>query len=728
MSISSEGSRRNATLRVKKTGLAVFGVDSAPLVGLLICGMLVSQPAWAAETPTADHSLAIFIAQVVLLLTVGRLLGEAMERIGQPAVMGQLLAGILLGPSLFGLLAPSLHTLVFPDSIVQKKMLDAVAQLGILMLLLLTGMETDLSIVRKVRRAAAAVSVSGIVIPFALGVALGEFMPASLLPDPEKRLITSLFLGTALSIASVKIVATVVREMNFMRRNVGQVIIAAAIIDDTIGWIIVAIIFGIAIHGEVDALAVAQSVIGTLLFLVFSFTVGRRIVHFLIRWTNDTLRIEFAAVTTILVIMGVMALITDWIGVHTVLGAFVAGMLVGQSPILTRHIDQQLRGLITALFMPVFFAVAGLNADLTILRTPAVAWLTLGLILVASVGKFSGAFIGSRLGGMSSGEGLALAFGMNARGSTEVIVASIGLAIGALTRDLYTMIVAMAIVTTMAMPPSLRWALKRLPLSNEEKERLERDAAEQSGFVPKLERVLMVVDESSHGRLAAGLGGLLSGSRRLATTVLPIRNPTPNDAEPSGRQATDWAALVGRDATEFNGSMEEDNTQTEKKWTIEVAQANDDIPVDEAVIEKAKQGHDFLLLGIESMINDKDGSFSVNANQIAAGFNATLAFVAARGKHLVAPFVRSLDILIPVSGTTYSRNGAEVALAIARAANVRPTVLYISGATPRRSWMQRFGQIELTSQEQSMMRDLTKLAAQYRVSINITSTFHRDPQ
>jgi hypothetical protein len=112
VSISSEGSRRNATLRVKKTGLAVFGVDSAPLVGLLICGMLVSQPAWAAETPTADHSLAIFIAQVVLLLTVGRLLGEAMERIGQPAVMGQLLAGILLGPSLFGLLAPSLHTLV----------------------------------------------------------------------------------------------------------------------------------------------------------------------------------------------------------------------------------------------------------------------------------------------------------------------------------------------------------------------------------------------------------------------------------------------------------------------------------------------------------------------------------------------------------------------------------------------------------------------------------------
>ena len=140
-----------------------------------------------------------------------------------------------------------------------------------------------------------------------------------------------MFLGTALSIASVKIVAMVVREMNFMRRTVGQVILASAIIDDSVGWIIVSIIFSLALHGAVDGWSLAQSVIGTLVFMAASLTIGRRIVFFIIRWVNDTFVSEFAVVTAILAIMGAMASITHLIGVHTVLGAFVAGILVGES-------------------------------------------------------------------------------------------------------------------------------------------------------------------------------------------------------------------------------------------------------------------------------------------------------------------------------------------------------------------------------------------------------------
>src|ERR1019366_10723780 len=146
------------------------------------------------------------------------------------------------------------------------------------MLLLLTGMETDLRLVKKARRAAICASAAGIVVPFACGFALGELLPAAMLPKPDQRIITSLFLGTALSIASVKIVAMVVREMGFMRRNVGMALIASAIIDDTVGWVIVAIISGLAIHGQVDALAVGQSVLGTAIFLTISFTLGRRLV------------------------------------------------------------------------------------------------------------------------------------------------------------------------------------------------------------------------------------------------------------------------------------------------------------------------------------------------------------------------------------------------------------------------------------------------------------------
>ena len=177
--------------------------------------------------------------------------------------MGQLIAGLLLGPSLFGLLLPDLQHALFPKNPEQKAMIDAISQFGILLLLLLTGMETDLKLVRQTGRAAVFASLMGIVVPFACGVALGEMLPDSMLPDPGKRLITALFLGTALSIASVKIVAMVVREMNFMRRVVGQVILASAIIDDSVGWIIVSIIFSLALHGAVDAWSLAQSVIGT---------------------------------------------------------------------------------------------------------------------------------------------------------------------------------------------------------------------------------------------------------------------------------------------------------------------------------------------------------------------------------------------------------------------------------------------------------------------------------
>src|SRR5690242_1715860 len=178
-------------------------------------------------------------------------------------------------------------------------------------------METDLKLARQVGKAAVTISITGIVVPFICGYALGEFLPQSLLPHPEARLVASLFLGTALSISSVKIVAVVVREMNFMRRNVGQIIVASAIIDDTLGWIIIAIILSLAAHGSLDMYSVAQTLFGTFAFLAISFTLGQRLVFRLIRWANDHLVSSGAVITVILLLMSLMAMITHLIGVHT---------------------------------------------------------------------------------------------------------------------------------------------------------------------------------------------------------------------------------------------------------------------------------------------------------------------------------------------------------------------------------------------------------------------------
>jgi Kef-type K+ transport system membrane component KefB/nucleotide-binding universal stress UspA family protein len=677
-----------------------------PLAALLIA---LPSPLLAQSGQTAPHgpSEAVFIAQIILLLLCGRLLGEAMQRIGQPAIMGQLLSGVLLGPSVLGTLWPGAEQALFPPVLEQKAMIDAVSQLGILMLLLLTGMETDLALVRRTGRAAFSVSIAGIAIPFLCGVLLGEALPDSMLPDPARRLVTTLFLGTALAIASVKIVALTIREMDFLRRTIGQLIVTAAIIDDTIGWILLSIILGLAGHGTIDLASVGQSVFGTLLFLVVSFTIGRRIVARLIRWANDNLVSDLPVITTILIIMGGMALITQAIGVHTVLGAFVAGILVGQSPILTRHIDEQLRGLIVGLFMPVFFGVAGLQANLAVLADPMILMLALLLILTASLGKFSGAFLGGTLGGLNWRECLALGWGMNARGSTEVVVATIGLSMGALSPTLFTMILVMAVATTMAMPPMLRWSLARVPLRPDEEARLEREAFEAEGFVPNIERLLVAVDDSPSGQFASRLVGLLAGARRIPTTILEAVSKTRSGqrrkAEAVAKATANTAAPDAADASAAAAPVDI-TTRTRQQSDV----------VAEAVAREAGKGYDLLFIGVEPVAEEE--VFDDQVARIAGEFKGPFAIAAARGGQRRGGIGRALDILVPVSGTVYSRRGAEVALALARADNGSVTALYVG--QQRRSWHRRVPTPwTIGADEEAILREIVELGDRGGVSV-----------
>ncbi|AYD04684.1 potassium transporter (plasmid) [Neorhizobium sp. NCHU2750] len=648
--------------------------------------LLVSSLAFAAGSEkAAAPSEALFLLQVVLLVVAGRLFGELMVRLGQPSIMGQIIGGILLGPSVLGLIFPDFQKMLFPSGEAQKSMTDAVGQLGILFLLLLAGMETDLGLARKLRKSASGVSLTGIVVPFALGFALGELLPDSLLPEPDKRLVTALFLGTALSISSVKIVASVVREMNFMRRNVGQLIVASAIIDDTVGWVIIAVTFGLAKTGTVDLFTLAKSVLGTLAFMAFSFTIGRRIVFEIIRWTNDRFRSELPVLSAIIAIMGAMAMITDAIGVHTVLGAFIAGILVGESPILTRQIDTQLRALTTALFMPVFFGLTGLQTDLTVLASPAIALLTLGVVLIASLGKFGGAFAAARFGGYTTPEALALGCGMNARGSTEVIVATIGLSVGVLNQQLFSVIVAMAIITTMAMPPTLRWALARLPLREEEKGRLEREAFEEDSFVARFERIALAVDGSASSRLAGWVAGLLASSRRMPVTVL----------DTVGRMETGKGQELIEDRTGVEDDSIEDLVKRhargvaaegdEKPAEAHVTRFDKDGEIEAALGELSDAGHDLLLAGIEPSTNG-NGSFSDALLKITSSFSGTSILASARD-HLPTES-NGFKILIPVSGTERSIRAAEFGIAISKAAGAECAIILIeepqqASAAPR---------------------------------------------
>jgi Kef-type K+ transport system membrane component KefB/nucleotide-binding universal stress UspA family protein len=608
----------------------------------------------------ADHTTAIFAAELILLLFFGRLIGEGMARIGQPAIFGQLLAGVLLGPSIFGAVLPELRHIVFPETPALKSMIDAVSQIGILLLLLLTGMETNLALVNRKRRAVISTSLFGIAVPFVCGVALAYALPAELVPSSATRLVTALFLGTALSISSVKIVGMVLMEIGAIRRDLGQLILATAILDDSLAWIIIAIISGIAAYGAVNFEHVGMSIGLTALFLAASLTVGRRAVARIIVWCNDNLATEVPVISAILLIMLTMALTTELIGVHSALGAFIAGILIGQSPILTEHIESQLRGFIIAFFSPVFFAVAGLGMDLRTLLDPTLLGFTLAVILIASIGKFLGALAGGMLGGLNWLESLALATGLNARGSTEVIIATIGLSMGALSNQLYTMIVAMAVVTTMAMPPTLRWMIGRVPLRDEELRRLENEEAEQTESVPQMERALVYLDASANGGLTAILAGLFAAREGVLTTVLETSRQE-GDKTPGRTRLMEAAQAALRDVA---------------APAIEQLVQTRTVQAEDAVEKEAAKGYSIAFVGIGQPICTTEPRFEEPLQALVAAFDGPVAILLNGGRYEASP-AAPLNILVPTGGSAEARLATEIALTLAAASRGSLAALHV---------------------------------------------------
>jgi nucleotide-binding universal stress UspA family protein len=291
---------------------------------------------------------------------------------------------------------------------------------------------------------------------------------------------------------------------------------------------------------------------------------------------------------------------------------------------------------------------------------------------------------------------------MNARGSTEVIVATIGLSLGVIGRDLFTMIVAMAIVTTLAMPPMLRRALSRLPLHEEEQIRLEREAFEAKGFITAAERMLVAVDDSPNGKLALRLAGLIASSRGITTTVLNLAGKSP------------IAELKAAVATPVKPASTIDEPRTRK---AHVTLRTDSLPLEFAVTREAKKGYDLLVLGIAQTLSPH-GGFHESIAHIASMFNGPLAVVVARGRHAECPEEGALNILVPVRGNKVSRRAAEVGLAMARPENSPMTALYVLSTVGLGSAQRRLSRGTATRRhEESVLKDVVHLAEQWGQSI-----------
>ena len=413
----------------------------------------------AIEAPT----LTRFTLQLFVILLTARLLGEIAKRLGFAPVVGELLTGILLGPSFLSWAAPNVFATLFPDGVGGALALDAVGQLGLLFLLVLAGLETDIDLIRQRASVAIAIAAGSILVPFASGFALGWLIPAAYLVDPGQRLLFALFLATALSISAVPVIARVLIDLDIVHRDPTQVLLAAALINDVIGWVLLSVVAGIAQRGSVDLPATAVTVGVLVGFFVVMFTVGQRAIDAVYQHTQRGPPIGHLS-TLILLSLGVAALAEEF-GIEAFLGALVVGVLVRRTDLLAREVRQNFESLTLAVLAPVFFATAGLKADLTTLADPLVTALAVVTVLVAVGGKFIGTAAGASLVGRRGREVIGMGAGLNARGALELVVASVGLSLGVLTEAMYGVIVLVAILTTVVAVPILRWAFTGLEMA-----------------------------------------------------------------------------------------------------------------------------------------------------------------------------------------------------------------------------------------------------------------------
>lgn len=466
----------------------------------------------AATAPVASlggHQLLVFLLQVSLLLGMAVLLGALANRFGMPAVVGELAAGVIFGPTMLHKFIPSLSDWLLPHDASQLHLLDAVGQLGVLLLVGSAGCQLDLNLIRRHKRGVGWVGTGALVVPLAVGIVTGLLLPHALRPAGTDHAEFAMFIGVAVCISAIPVIASALMQMGLYDRTIGQLIMGSAAVDDIVGWLLLSVLSATATTGfRMGALG---KPIGYLaLILLITVTIARPVVRLILRATNAAPNpgIRVAVLVVLLVLCGAGS---QAVGMEPILGAFLGGLVIGSSGLLDRSAALAVRTVVLAVLAPLFFATAGLRVDLGSLGKPAVLVSGLILLAVAIVTKFVGSYLGARIGRLSHWQGVALGAGLNARGVVELIVAVVGLRLGVLNAASYTVIVLIAVLTSMMAPPLLRLAVSRMPA--------EPLTASELALTEQAPAELASTQRSKNGR-PSGLSDL-PGKQDLATEVTP---------------------------------------------------------------------------------------------------------------------------------------------------------------------------------------------------------------
>lgn len=584
------------------------------------------------------------VVQISLLLAAARLLGGLAQKLNQPSVVGEILAGVVLGPSLLSGLLPDVGDWIVPRTAVQGYLLETVALIGVMLLLVVTGLETDLDLIRRKARTAVGVAIGGLVLPFAAGLALGYAIPDDLLPDPSQRTVFVLFIATALAISAIPVLAKVLMDLDLMRRDIGQTLLAAGMIDDITGWTLLGIVTALASAVALTPATILQTVGMVVVFLAATATIGTWLVNRGLAFVQDRFRGQDRMLTLVVVLAFGWGAFSQALHLEPVLGAFAIGILFGRSPRLPVETIRRVEAMAMAVFAPIFFAVAGLKVDISAILEPRLLLITLLVIAVATFGKVVGAYAGARwLSGMDHWSGLAYGSGLNARGALEIIIATIGLSLGILSQTMFSIIVVMAVVTSLMAPVALRYTVSRVEVDTEEQRRLRLEAALEHSFLGSIRRVLVPVRPRPQGvedtrELQVTILNRLAGLSDISITLMAVVRA--EEKTSAAAHLTELERLFG-------------NTRTTSRVVV-----RDDLAG--AILEEAERDYDLMVLGTPRAEPESDNLFGPLIDSLVKLSPCPTLLV--RG---AAGEAGLHHILVPTNGTGAARRAAELAFAIA---------------------------------------------------------------
>lgn len=408
---------------------------------------------------TFDASAPLFLSVSLMLLSAATL-GEIARKLHQPAVLGEIIAGIILGPTVLGYISPEAVTWLFPAQGHTNAMLDGITSLSIALFLLVAGMEVEFTSIIKARKIATYTAIGGLVFPFVFGYLGAYFFPTEFGSTGRYGSVFALFIATAMSISALPVIARTLMDLNLYRSEMGMITIAAAVLNDIIGWMIFAVIMALLGIGDKTTPDIIRTLIMTVFFAIFMLTIARTILNKLLVRVQAYLSWPAGTLSFILIVTFACAAIAEMIGIHAIFGSFLAGVALGDSKYLSENTREKISDLVSFVFAPLFFASIGLKVNL-------IANFDFGLTLIIVVIAFSGKILGSgfaaKLSGITGRESVAIGVAMNARGAMEIILALLALQAGIINDKIFVSLLVMAMLTSLLCGPMIRKILNLKP-------------------------------------------------------------------------------------------------------------------------------------------------------------------------------------------------------------------------------------------------------------------------